>query len=175
MSLQVAPRTLAFILAGVIALLGMGGWFGLVGSQRSSASSLESKVADAQVDLGVLTATPARPVHRSNSKSATAAQQKADRASQLKQLHAALPTSLQMPSILLQVQHLAERSGVSLESFAPALPVVGSGFDSTQITVTVNGRYRAVQRFVHDLRAQAASVHGRVQIGRASCRERSAV
>ena len=38
-----------------------------------------------------------------------------------------------------------------------------SGYDSYPIDITVNGRYRDVQRFVHELRTQAGSSHGRVQ------------
>ena len=45
-----------------------------------------------------------------------------DKASQHAQLQTAFPRTLDMPSILLQVQRLATQSNVSLESFAPSLP-----------------------------------------------------
>ena len=48
------------------------------------------------------------------------------------------------------------------ESFAPSVPTQQSGYDSYPIDITVNGRYRDVQRFVHDLRTQAGATHGRV-------------
>jgi Tfp pilus assembly protein PilO len=167
MSLQVAPRTLALILAGVIALIGVGGWVGLVGSQRSSASSLDEQTADAQVNLDALK-TPAKPTtHKATSSKAKAQARAAKtkaaaKASEAAQLQAAFPTAVGMPSILLQVQKLATQSKVSLESFAPAMPTPVSGYDSIAIDVTVTGHYRAIQRFVHALRVQAASVHGRV-------------
>jgi Tfp pilus assembly protein PilO len=160
MNVQLTPRTLALVLAGVIVLLGIGGWFGLVGAQRNSASSLKTQIADAQVDLGVLSAKPAKPVKKPVTKGAK--QAAAEKAAQIAQLRAAFPMSLQMPSVLLQVQRLAERSKVSLESFAPAMPITGSGYDSSQITLTVNGRYPAIQRFVHALRVQAGSSGGKV-------------
>jgi Tfp pilus assembly protein PilO len=167
MSLQVAPRTLALILAGVIALIGIGGWVGLVGSQRSSASSLADQAADAQVNLDALK-NPVKPTpHKGTSSKAKAqakaAKAKADaKASEAAQLQAAFPTAVGMPSILLQVQKLATQSKVSLESFAPAMPTPVNGYDSIAIDVTVTGHYLAIQRFVHALRVQAASVHGRV-------------
>jgi Tfp pilus assembly protein PilO len=167
MSLQVAPRTLALVLAGVIALIAIGGWVGLVGSQRSSASSLDEQAADAQVSLDALKTTAKPTTHKATSKKAKAqakaAKTKADaKASEAAQLQAAFPTAVGMPSILLQVQRLATQSKVSLESFAPAMPVPVNGYDSIAIDVTVTGRYQAIQRFVHTLRMQAGSVHGRV-------------
>ena len=163
-NLQVTPRTLALLLAALVCLLGLGGWFGLVASQRNSATSLDSQVADAQVNLGALktASTPAK-TGTTKAKAHAAAKHKAGaHASQLQQLKAAFPTEVGMPSILLQVQRLASQSGVSLESFAPSMPVPQSGYDSIAIDVTVAGRYKEIQRFVHALRMSAASVHGRV-------------
>ena len=78
---------------------GIGGWFGLVGSQRSSASSLEAQVADAQVEpRRAEDSRPNRPrTRRTGSKAkaqAKAAKAKADaKASQAAQLQAAFPTA----------------------------------------------------------------------------------
>jgi Tfp pilus assembly protein PilO len=161
MNVQLAPRTLALVLALVICALGMVGWFGLVNAQRNHAASLEQQVADAQVNLDTL---GVQATAGSGKKPATvdARQAAKDRAAQKAQLQAAFPRQLQMPSILLQVQRLAERTHVSLESFAPSVPTAMSGYDSYPIDVTVNGRYRDVQRFVHALRTQAGSTAGRL-------------
>jgi Tfp pilus assembly protein PilO len=168
MNIQLAPRTLALILAAAIALLGVGGWFGLVASQRSTASSLDEQAADAQVSLDALktpTGTKSHPGTGGKTKAtAKGGKSKADSpASQVAQLHAAFPERVQMPSLLLQAQKLATTSGVTLDSFAPSMPTPGSGFDSIQITLAVSGRYASIQRFVHALRVQAASVHGHVR------------
>jgi Tfp pilus assembly protein PilO len=165
MSLQVTPRTLALLLAGLVALLGLGGWFGLVAAQKNSASSLGAQVADAQVNLDALQ-SPAQPAKHTNAagKAKAAAKQKAAKqASQAAQLQAALPTQVQMPSLLLEVQKLATRAGVTLESFAPSMPMPQSGYDSIPIDVTVAGRYRGIQRFVHLLRVQALPTKSGVQ------------
>ena len=45
-NVQVTPRTLALILALVVCLLGMVGWFGLVSAQRHHAEELDAQVAD---------------------------------------------------------------------------------------------------------------------------------
>jgi Tfp pilus assembly protein PilO len=165
-NLQLAPRTLALALAAVIAVLGVGGWFGLVASQRSTASSLADQTADAQVSLDALktpTQTKGHSAAAETKATAGPGKRKVDtRASQIAQLRAAFPDQVQMPSMLLEVHRLATRSGVSLDSFSPSMPTPGSGYDSIQISVAVTGRYAGIQRFVHALRAQAASVHGHV-------------
>ena len=109
MSTQVTPRTLAMILAAAVAVLAVGGWFGLVASQRSSASSLDAQVEDAKANLAALRrrAGEDRPQGQRRRRAAKAAQ---SRASQLKQLEAAFPKAVDMPSILLQIQKLATQS-----------------------------------------------------------------
>jgi Tfp pilus assembly protein PilO len=162
MNVQVAPRTLALILAVVVCALGLVGWFGLVAAQRNQAESIDAKVADARVDLDVLQ-TPAQSGTKATpGQKASAKQAAKDKATQQAMLQAAFPKALQMPSILLQVQRLAERTHVSLESFAPGTATPMSGYDSYAIDITVNGRYADVQRFVHGLRTQAGSTRGRV-------------
>src|SRR5205085_8791178 len=98
---------------------------------------------------------PAKTGHKAITKAAAKAAQ--SRASQLKQLEAAFPKAVDMPSILLQIQKLATQSNVSMQSFAPSLPTPGNGYDIVQIDVTVSGRYRDIERFVHALRVQATS------------------
>src|SRR5262245_30541098 len=161
MNLQVAPRTLALILALVVCVLGMVGWFGLVSAQRDQAESLDAQVADAKVNLDTVQTTATSGSGQKTTK-VDPKQAARDRATQKAQLQTAFPRELQMPTILLQVQKLAERTHVSLESFAPSVPTQQSGYDSYPIDITVNGRYRDVQRFVHELRTQAGSTHGRV-------------
>ena len=162
-NVQVTPRTLALILIVVVCSLASVGWFGLVSAQRHQADDLAAQVADAQVNLDALQ-TPATsgPGHAKATKGSAKQAAKA-KAAQQAQLQAAFPRALQMPSILLQVQKLAQRTHVSLESFAPSVPTVMSGYDSYPIDITVNGRYRDVQRFVHVLRTQAGATRGRVK------------
>jgi Tfp pilus assembly protein PilO len=159
MTTRLTPKTLALIMVAVIVLLGAGGWFGLVAQQRSDASSLAAKAADEQANLDAVetlnrtigTTTPGKGKGKAK-----------DAANQPALLAVAFPTEVAMPSILLQVQRLATESDVLLEAFAPTLPTPQSGYDSIPIDVKVTGRYRAIQKFVHALRAQAGSSGGRI-------------
>jgi Tfp pilus assembly protein PilO len=159
MSAQLSPRTLALVLVAVIVLLGAGGWFGLVASQRSSVSSLEAEVADAQVNLDALTAAAGSGTG-STTPAKGASKKKQSQATQTALLQKAFPTEVAMPSILLQVQRLATASGVTLDAFAPGAMMPQSGFGSIPIDVKVSGRYRGIQRFVHALRVHAGAGEG---------------
>jgi Tfp pilus assembly protein PilO len=157
-----APKTLAAILGAVIAVLALGGWFGLVAAQRSQSSSLETKASEAQLQLDVLEqSTRLQSTPKAGSKSGAKEKGK-QKVTQADLLQLAFPSELGMPSILLQVQRLADGSGVTLEAFAPAMGLPLSGYQSIPIDVTVIGRYKNIQRFVHALRVQAGSSNGRV-------------
>jgi hypothetical protein len=73
-----------------------------------------------------------------------------------------MPSTLQMPTILRQVQRLAKTSDVSLESFTPSGSAELSGYTAIPIDVSVSGRYAEVKRFLHRLRVQAGSREGRI-------------
>ena len=151
MNVQSSPRVLALIAAGVIGLVALGGWFGVVSPQRSKAESLDAQIADEQATL-----TVAQLLARS---------QKADKAKTTGTglLNKAMPPSLQMPAILRQVQQLAESSSVSVESFIPSGATPLAGYEAVPIDVSVTGRYLAVQLFLHRLRVHAGSSGGRIQ------------
>ena len=140
----------------------MGGWFVLVGSQRSSATSLEAQIADAQVDPRDAADVDRDRQGQAGGEAGRASRRPTARRASWRSCRRRSRRSVEMPSLLLQMQRLAGAADVSLESFAPSSPTPLSGYDSIPIDVTVTGRYRAIQRFVHDLRTQAGSVKGRV-------------
>jgi Tfp pilus assembly protein PilO len=169
MSAKISPKTLAIVLAGVCVLLAAGGWFGLVSSQRSKSTTLASQTADARTNLDVLNSeeqaalAAQKAAAKSGAKGKAKAKAKAEtKANQAELLQVAFPSAVNMPSILLQVEKLADASGVSLDSFAPTAGTSQSGYDALPINVTVTGRYKGIQRFVHALRVQAGSSDGRV-------------
>jgi Tfp pilus assembly protein PilO len=169
MSAKITPKTLAIVLACVCVLLAAGGWFGLVSSQRSQSTELATKTADTQANLDVLNSeeqaalAAQKAAAKSGAKGKAKAKSKAEaKTNQAELLQVAFPAAVNMPSILLQVEKLADASGVSLDSFAPTAATSQSGYDAIPINVTVAGRYKGIQRFVHALRVQAGSSHGRV-------------
>jgi hypothetical protein len=148
--MSLSPRVLALITTLVLAAVMLGGWFGLVTAERSKAHSLDARIADERAKL-----TVAELLARS---------QKADKGKTTGTglLATAMPASLQMPSILRQVDQLASASHVTVQSFTPSAATPASGYDEVPIAVTAGGRYGSVESFLHLLRTQAGATSGRI-------------
>jgi hypothetical protein len=150
-NVEFTPRVLAVIAAAVIGLAVLIGWFAVVSPQRSKAKSLDAQIAEEQSRL-----TVAQLLARS---------QKADKGKTtgVGLLSRAMPASLQMPTILRQVQALAASSHVSVQSFTPAGATPLAGYEAVPIDLSVTGRYASVEGFLHKLRVQAGSTGGRIK------------
>jgi Tfp pilus assembly protein PilO len=144
------PLVLAGAAALVIGLVALVGWYGLVSPQRSKVDGLDAKITGEQAQLKV-----AQLLARS---------QKADKTktSGTGLLVKAMPSSLQMPGILRQVQRLASTSSVTLESLTPSTATPAAGYDAVPIDLSVSGPYASVQKFLHGLRTQAGTKGSRI-------------
>jgi Tfp pilus assembly protein PilO len=144
------PRILAVLAALVLGLVALACWFALVSPQHSKAESLDAKIADEKAQLTVV--------------QLLARSQKADKGktSGTGLLLKAMPSSVQMPGVLRQVQRLASTSSVTLESFTPSTATPAAGYDAVPIDVSVAGPYASVQKFLHGLRTQAGAKGGRI-------------
>ncbi|HZO96728.1 MAG TPA: type 4a pilus biogenesis protein PilO [Gaiellaceae bacterium] len=140
LKLSLTARTLAAGLAALAVLVGIAGWLVLVGPKRSQASKLEETLQAKQTQV------------------ATAERARADAAgpkgAKPKTLAAALPDTLAMPEVVDQLNALARRSGVTLDTVTPAAAVAGAGYDAVPINVVVDGHYFAVEQFLHLVRTQ---------------------
>jgi hypothetical protein len=146
----ISPRLLAVFAVAAAVLVGLIGWFGFVAPQHSKAKTLDSRIVEAQEQLKV-----AKLLARS---------QKVGKGkkSGLGLLETAMPSELQMPSVLRQVQRLAALSGVSLQSFTPSTATPAAGYATVPIALSISGRYASVQSFLKRLRTQAGSNGGRI-------------
>jgi Pilus assembly protein, PilO len=150
MTSNLSPKALVGIVAAVVALVLLVGWFGFVSSKRSTSSDLDAQIADARANLAVVSTTVPPPKAASNAKTAPPAV-----------LATAFPSELLMPSILVQVQRVAADTNVSLEAFAPSGETPLAGYSAIPIDLSVTGQYGEIQRFVHRLRVQAGSTGGK--------------
>src|SRR5262249_5008852 len=64
--------------------------------------------------------------------------------------------------VLRQVQSLASASNVTVESFTPSTATPAAGFDAVPIDLSVSGPYASVETFLHRLRLNAGTDHGRI-------------
>ncbi|MBA2741358.1 MAG: type 4a pilus biogenesis protein PilO [Actinobacteria bacterium] len=151
MSTNVSNRTV-LVAAGVVLVL-VGLWFLVVSPKRSEASKLESDVAFAQAELVQRKADLAQP-----SAAVTV------RASDVFRLAKALPEDANVAAVMLDVDRLAARHRLTLEGFQPTAVVPVTGYYAQPLTVTVQGRFNSVSRFLGDLRKLVKVKKGRLDV-----------
>jgi len=137
--------------AAVLVLLAL--WFLVVSPKRSEAARLESDVAAAQAALTQKKAELARP-----SAAVTV------RTSDVFRLAKALPEDANVAAAMLDVDRLAARHGLTLEGFQPTAQIPVVGYYAQPVTVTVQGRFGKVSRFLADLRRLVTVKKGRLVV-----------
>lgn len=124
-----------------LVLLSAAAWFLVVSPKRAEVVSLDEKVVVAQEQLAQRQAALARPPAKVRV-----------RASDLYRLTKALPDTNDMAGIILDVNRLAAKNSLAFRSVTPATQVLGTGTVALPVTVTVQGRFASVSRFLGDLR-----------------------
>ncbi len=135
------PLVIGLIVLG-FAVAGLGGWFMLIGPQRSKATELETQIADTNNAISA-----ARALTLEAKKGAQI------RVADLFRLTKAMPDQTDMPGILLQLTQVAEDSGISFEQITPtatATPV--SGYLAIPITLEFQGNFYDLSDFLYRLR-----------------------
>jgi Tfp pilus assembly protein PilO len=95
------------LVAGVLLLVAVVGYFGLIGPKRSTANSLKQQTAAVQAQIAA------------NRSSAFTQALPAVRSASVFRLAMAMPTKLQTPDIILQLNALAQDSGISFDQIQP--------------------------------------------------------
>jgi Tfp pilus assembly protein PilO len=146
LKLDLSARAFAAALAALVVVLAGAMWFLAISPKHSKASSLSQQITSEQAKI----AAAVREARQSSTAKTTSAQ--------LKALEAALPSQLAMPEIVDQLDGLARKAGVSLDTVTPNVPVVGIGYYAEPITVVVDGRFFDVKQFLHLVRTRV-SIH----------------
>jgi Tfp pilus assembly protein PilO len=116
-------------------------WFLFVSPKRAEAARLQDEVVAAEARLTEARAQSGRP------------QGAQSRVSDLFSLAKAMPSSSDQASLLLELDLLARKSGVTIAgiSMDEAAPLAG-GSTAVPVGVTVGGTYRQITRFVRQMR-----------------------
>jgi Pilus assembly protein, PilO len=141
---------------GVAAVLAAA-WFLAVSPQRSKASGLKQDVASAQQQLDARRAALAAPNAAVKVK-----------ANDLYRLTKALPDTLDMAGVLLDINRLAGRHKLEFNSLLPGVAEPRTGYLAQPLSLVVQGRYADVSKFLGDLRKLV-----RVRKGRLDARGRA--
>lgn len=135
------PVVIALIVVGFV-VAGLGGWFVLIGPQRSKATELDTQIADTN-----------NAISAAHALTLEAKKGALIRVADLFRLTKAMPDQTDMPGILLQLNQVAEDSGISFEQITPATTAIPiSGYLAIPITVEFQGNFYDLSDFLYRLR-----------------------
>jgi len=131
---------IAAVAAGLL-VYGLIGYFLLISPQRGKAADLKKQAVATQAQIAQYRTL--------------AAQARATppiRVAELFRLTKAMPDTVDMAGLLLELSEVARESGIEFDSITPQAPAQASGFQSMQITLEFDGNYYELSDFLFRLR-----------------------
>jgi type IV pilus assembly PilO-like protein len=146
---------IALIVGGDLLLLLLG-WFMLISPQRATAQSirLATAAAEAQISQAKVVASTPPPA---------AIQQPEIRTADIYSMAQAMPSTVDMPDLLLELNQLARASGVTLSTFSPGQSSPAIGYSVVPLSIGVSGDFYSVTDMLYRLRTLVAVRHGDLQ------------
>ena len=144
----------AAVIAGIVVGLlvyGVAGYFVLISPQRGKAADLKKETAATQQQI--------------EQYRMLAAQAKATppiRVAELFRLTKAMPDTIDMPGVLLELSRVARDSGIEFDSISPQGPAAATGYSSFPITLEFDGNYYELADFLFRLRSLVRVHEGRL-------------
>ena len=129
------------IAVGVALLVGVVGYFGLVRPEGAKLKHIKADAAAAQTTLAAY-----------HQKVAAARSAPKVQFADVYRLAKAMPNTVDMPDLLLELSQLARDSGITFQSLSPQPPVVKSGYSVVPISVTFNGTFYDLADLLYRLR-----------------------
>lgn len=152
------PKKVAvgLIVGGDLLLLALG-WFMLISPQRATANSIVRATQAAQAQIHQAKLEPIVPPKPA------AVQQPVIKTANLYALAKAMPTTLDTPNLLLELNQVARESGVTISAISPGQgkPAAGAGgFATVPVTLTVAGNFYTLTDLVYRLRTLVSVRNG---------------
>ena len=143
MKRKLSPRVLFAAVIGGVLVYALVFWFVLVSPKRAEASALKAEVAALEVTVASarIAAAP-----RSNPDTAPIA------VADIFRLAKAMPSVPDMPGILLELDRIAEETGVEFQSVTPLASAVVGDFQTVPITLAFDGNFYELSDFLFRLR-----------------------
>lgn len=138
------------IVVGAIVIAFVGNMM-LIGPQKSQAADLKKQADDARAQAQALRA-------EASSRSSTPKIHVAD----VYRLQKAMPSTQDMPDLLLELNAVAGDAGIELDQISPQGAVPGAGFEMVPIHLTFDGNFYTVTDLLYRLRNLVSVHHGRL-------------
>ena len=138
--------------AGLNILLVVVGWMMLISPQRTNAASAAAKEQLVQNELAALT----------SGTSNVPTKQPAIHTADLYRLGTALPSQIDQPDLLFELDRLAEASDVKILNLTPQAPTAGNNYTIEPINLSLAGTYFHLTGFLKSLRMLVSEHQGRL-------------
>jgi Tfp pilus assembly protein PilO len=146
---------IALIVGGDLLLLVLG-WFMLISPQRATADSIRLATSAAEAQIVQAKEVQATPPP-------AAVQQPEIKTADIYSLNDAMPTTIDMPDLLLELNQLARASGVAMTNMSPGLPTALTGYSVVPLSIGIVGDFYSVTDMLYRLRTLVAVRHGDLQ------------
>ena len=153
-----SKAAIGLIIGGDLLLL-LVGWFMLIGPQRATAASIVAATAAAEAQL-IEAQRPVVPP-----KPAAAIQQPEIKTADIYSLAKAMPSTVDQPNLLLELDQVARNVGVSLASISLGSPTVDAagGFSTVGINLSFDGDFYSITDMLYRLRTLVTVRNGELQ------------
>jgi Tfp pilus assembly protein PilO len=148
---KAAVLGLIVVVALIVAFIG---YTVLVKPQKAKLKTVNAEIATTQATLDQYRADAA-------ARSATAVPK--IRVADVYRLARAMPSTQDMPDLLIELNDVARAAGIKLASISPSVPTPGNGFQITSISLQFSGDYYAVTDLLYRLRTLVAVRHGQLE------------
>jgi hypothetical protein len=136
-----SQQALGAVLAAMLVLAAVAAWFLMISPQRSKAAELKNE-ADATRQEIVRLRALAQEVD----------QAEPIRVAELFRLTKAIPSEVDMPGIILELNRIARATGIRFDSITPQAPVEANGGLAVPINLVFQGNYFELSDFLFRLR-----------------------
>jgi Tfp pilus assembly protein PilO len=126
----------------------------LVKPQKSKLAKIDDQITDAQTKLTQYSSELASSRGQQTAKIRTA---------DVYRLARAMPSTIDMPDLLLELDDLAKASGIRLDSITPGSSTDGNGFQTFPLTIGFTSDFYRATDFLFRLRTLVAVRHGQLE------------
>jgi len=138
---KLTPRTLGVIVGAVILVYAAAGYFMVVSPKKATSARLDEEIATASLELrDALAATSAQDDTQPIA------------VADIFRLSVAMPSTPDMPGILLELSRIADETGIRFKSITPQPALPTAGYQVVPIDVAFDGSFYALSDFLFRLR-----------------------
>ena len=141
MKRKLTPRTLGAIVGAAILVYAAAGYFMVVSPKKATSARLDEEIATASLELR-------------DALAATAAQDDTQpiAVADIFRLSVAMPSTPDMPGILLELSRIADETGIRFKSITPQTALPTAAYQVVPIDVAFDGSFYALSDFLFRLR-----------------------